>query len=131
MAVTYQFALGYNNAAGLVTVSLQPSSPGVVEGRREMAGNRLIYVDGYATSQWRYGFLRDDSAARYRYSQLLTEFGLTTEASRECTVRMPNNLRVATNYNAIIIRPDIGESLEWQRRVLQNVAFELIGMAAL
>jgi hypothetical protein len=126
---TYQFAAGYDNAGSLVKVSIQPNSPGVFAGIRRTAGNGLVYEDGFLNSVWNFGFLR--ASGRQVYSDLLTELGLDSAVSVECTIKMPNNVRVFTNYNAVLIRPDVGRAIDWTLGALINVQFELIRMSAL
>lgn len=125
--MTYQKAAGYNNAGGLTDISIQPASPGLTAGRRQVAGNRQEIEDGRYTSELVYGYL-----TKSQYNSLLTEFGLTTNASAEITIRMPRNSdREFANYNAVIVRPDIGKDAEFRLGKYLNVRFRLRGIQAI
>lgn len=112
----YQFAAGYNNAAGLADLDLankgitwQPRMTGLSVGRRLQTGDGHIVERGMKSCILQFGFLNEA-----QYTAFLTQTGLDSAVSVECTLRMPNNAdRSFTNYNAILVRPDIPNDGAW------------------
>ncbi len=116
--MTYKIATGWNNEAGLADISVQPRMVTLSPGRRQTAGDGLIYEDGFMNASLDYGFLTVDD-----YEALLTEFGLTSAASAKVTVSLPQNIdRTFDNYNAIIIRP---EAPRFERGKWLDISFRL------
>jgi len=112
----YQFATGYNNAAGLADfnitvhgVTWQPRMVGLAIGRRLQTGDGHIVERGFSNAVLSFGFLNEAE-----YTAFLTQTGLDSAVSVECTLRLPNNAdRTFTNYNAILVRPDIPNDGSW------------------
>ena len=121
--MSYQIAIGYNQAASLADVDPQPSSPGVQATRRYMALDGHAYNDGADTAAWVFTALSESE-----YSSLLTAFGLTSAVSAEVTVKTTKHDRSEANYNAIIIRPP---RLRFEYGAYRNVEFRLTAMEAL
>lgn len=122
--MSYEIAAGWDNEAGLVEISKQPRLITMAAGRRQTAGDGLIYEDGFLTASLEYGFLTPAE-----YDTLLGEFGLSSAASAKVTIALPQNEdRVFTNYNAIIIRP---EAPRFERGLWLDVSFSLTRIEAI
>lgn len=116
--MTYQIAAGWNNAGGLTDIAVQPRMAQLAPGRRQTAGDGVVYEDGFESGVLNYGYL-----IKADYSALLTQFGLTSAASAKVTIRLPRNSdRTFQNYNAVIVRPD---NLQFERGKWLDVNFKL------
>jgi hypothetical protein len=116
--MTYQIAAGHDNEAGLTAIDPQPRMSQLAPGRRQVAGNGMVYEDGFETATLDYGYL-----TKVQYDALLTAFGLDSAASAQVTIRVPRNSdRTFQNYNAVIVRP---ASLNLDRGKWLGVSFQL------
>lgn len=116
--MSYEIAAGWDNEAGLVEIAKQPRLVTMTPGRRQTAGDGLIYEDGFMTAALEYGFLTPAE-----YDALLTAFGLSSAASAKVTIALPQNEdRTFAHYNAIIIRP---EAPRFERGLWLDVSFPL------
>ncbi len=99
--MTYKFASGFNNEAGLVDINPQPASPGIKAGRVSEPLDNSAFEDGYANTELVFSSIEADT-----YGSLLTAFSLTTSRSTDCTISLPTNADRDTfaNYNATIKR---------------------------
>ena len=122
----YQVATGYNNAAGLTTLTHQPFCMGIRAGRRVIAGNGMLIEDGLGSADLVFNLLK-----KAQYSTVLAEFFITSAPSAQITMRMPRNSdRAFANFNAIVLRPDlpVDGSYEFAYR---NITLRLTGIEAL
>lgn len=131
------FAAGYDNAAGLATLDIsykgviwQPRITGLQAGRRIQTGDRLVIERGTKSGVLRFGFLRLS-----QYTAFLTQTGLDDAISVECTLALPNNDdRTYTNYNAVLVKPDVPSDGSWYgtganpRAKLVEVGFPILGV---
>lgn len=111
-----QFAAGFDNVAGLADIAVvyrgvtwQPRITGLKIGRRIQTGDGHIVKRGFLSAAMRFGF-------QYlaQYGAFLAQTGLDSAESVECTLSLPNNDdRTYTNYNAILIKPDIPDDGVW------------------
>jgi hypothetical protein len=125
--VAYQVAIGYNQAGALADISVQPKTPGLSPGVRDISGDGLIYEDGFKSTTLEYGFL---TAAQF--NTLLGEFGLSaTTASAKVTIRIPNDARSEANYNAIIVKPDFTREGQYKFGIYRDVKFKVRRLDAL
>lgn len=118
----YKFALGFNNTAGLVTVSIQPASPGVKIPERLFDSIGGAYDDGSPFTEWRYSGGIDDAD----YTALLTEFSLLTNVSKQCTITTLDFARVFRNYNATIHRPENEAAVRFRYGLVEDLVFRLV-----
>ena len=120
--MTYKLAQGWNNAGSLSDVTPQPRSLGILAGRRTQAGDRVIYEDGFRSVKWQWGFLTID-----QWSALLTQAGLGDGTpSAKVTISTPRNYdRAFTNYNAVIVMPNLPDETRFEMSVFQDINITL------
>lgn len=99
----YQWAVNYNNAAGLADIDPQPAMPEIEPGLLRPDGNGLVVEDGYKSCKLKFDEVITDS----EMNALYTLFGWTDAiASIAGTFRVKGNqARAFANYNAIADRP--------------------------
>jgi hypothetical protein len=125
----YQFAAGYNGTASLTDISIQPRSFGIVDGRRTITGEGLVITDGFSNGGLQYGYL-----TKAQYGTITAEFGLNSgTTSVKATISLPTNEDRDTfaNYNAVIVKPDVGNEASFEFGTLQDVTFQLLRLEAL
>lgn len=127
--MTYQIASGHDNAGGLVTVTPQPASPGILYPRRIYAASGAVYEDGTPYTLWVYS----DILTADQYDALLTAFGLTAAVSALVTVRTISgeDRTTYTTYNARIVRPRNGDTAKYANGFWHDVVFVIREMEAL
>lgn len=125
----YKLAVGHNNAAGLVTVTPQPMSPGILYPRQVNAASGDVYDDGRAYTVWLY----DGVLTPAQYAALLTAFGLASARTALVTVATVTDEARTTwaSYNARIVRPFNGSDARFKRGFWRDVTFVLRNLEAL
>lgn len=120
--MTYKIATGWNNAGSLNDVVPQPRSLGIVAGRRTQGGDRVIYEDGFRSVKWQWGFM-----STAQWSSFLTTAGLGDGTpSAKVTISTPRNYdRAFTNYNAVIVMPNLPDDTRFEMSVFQDIAVML------
>lgn len=98
----YQWAVNYNNAAGLADISPQPACPEIEPGLLRANGNGVMAEDGYKSCELKL----DEVITAAEMAALYTLFGWSdTVASVPGTIRVKaNHDRDFDNYNAIADR---------------------------
>lgn len=87
--MAYEFAVGYNNEAGLTVVSIQPSCPGIAV-TLVTDGHGVARVKGKGASEWLY----DPALPAGDFADLLAELGglnYYDTPSVECTIQTTLN----------------------------------------
>lgn len=88
----------------LVNMNPQPRSEGIKVTQRSFASSGSIFNQGlFVELEWT--MLVTDT----EYQALLTQFGLLASYSAAVTIYVPSDTFVATRYNGIAIRPEIGK----------------------
>lgn len=99
--MTYQIAIGHNNAAGLADMLTQPACDGINYPEYKYLPDGTVEPIGFGVAALRYEALDEENL-----SPLLTQCGLSDSiASAAVTIRLPNLARTFGNYNAYIVRP--------------------------
>lgn len=118
-----QQASGWNNSAGLTTLSIQPRTSVPEPGRRQRGGDGRIVEDGFYHQTWTWGFF---SVAAYQ--AMLTELGLASATSVQRTARTLWTDGSYSVRNAILTRP---ASLEFYGKFTEvTVDVILLGVAS-
>lgn len=118
----YQIADNYNNAAGLVDISPQPASPGILYPREVVAVSGVVYDDGAPYTMFVYKGVMSNT----QYNSLLTQFGLTSARTNEVTVRLLLDDRITyANYNAIVVKPRNGVDAKYRNGFWHDVTFRV------
>jgi hypothetical protein len=116
----YQAAIGHNNAAGLTTLSPQPSSPnGVQTARYSNSASGQTYPDGEQFIELVYTSLEPAQK-----NALDTAFGVSDSVgSNEITVRIRKNDDSFANYNAIVDYPPVGRKARRSLNGWESVSY--------
>lgn len=125
--MSYQFASGHDNTAGLADIVLQPASP------KMMGSDRFITSDGGAVLQGaRYAELVYTALDQDGYNSLRTQFGLTdTVTSVEATLRLYQNDGTFANFNAILDHDPVEHVKGRRFTLLSDVVFVVRELEAL
>lgn len=99
---SYQFAAGYNNAAGLTPLATQPKTGVVKRPRERTSGIGLVVADGYLRVDW---IFTQITAAQF--TALLAAMGIDGDdfspVSVLATVKTKKNTDDSfANYNAVV-----------------------------
>ncbi len=121
--MAYQIATGFNNQAGLTSVSPQPSSDGVAISRVIYTVNQKAIDDGIYVTLWRYSALDQTSL-----NNILSTMGIAAGTrTYEVTVRTTDETRSYSDYNAILISPlgyEGNTRAKYEGGFWHNVVFE-------
>jgi hypothetical protein len=113
----YKVKAGQNQAlVDLVTVSPQPRSKGLRYAIRDYAADGTVYEQAPYT-EWEWNAVPTGTA----YIALLTQFGLNAALTAVVTIYTRGVDFSWVRYNAIAVRPALGEEAEWDRYMLRNV----------
>lgn len=123
----YQFAIGYDNEAGLTTVSIQPMSPGVMIPERNYAVDNSVSDAGEPFCDWIYNAALEES----HYADLHDEMGILTLSTVECTIQTRDQFRDFHIYNAMLHAPKNGESATYEMGMWKNVTFHFVKLERL
>jgi hypothetical protein len=108
---------GHNQAlVDLVDVVPQPGSRGLQYAVRDYAADMTVY-EQVPYLEWVWTVLPTGTI----YVALLTQFGLHSAVTSEVTVYTRGANFAWTRYNAIAVRPALGEDAEWDRYMLRNI----------
>lgn len=109
MAIIYAVSLGHDQPdAGLTPLNPQPTSVGVVPGRRIYAASGALYEDTHHVELvWR---VLEDGAD---YQALLVQLGLNAADTNNVTLRIRDDNFLAWRVNATVYRPEHGRELSW------------------
>lgn len=124
----YQFAAGYNNAAGLTPLATQPKTSVMKRPRERTSGLGLVVADGNLRVEW---IFTQITAAQF--AALLTAMGIDGDdfspISVLATVKTKKNSNDAfANYNAVVsLKPNFSRNYIGRK----DVVFELTKLVAL
>jgi hypothetical protein len=126
--MSYKVADGYNNIAGLTELNPQGRSDGVMPGRFTQGGDGHYYEDGFPTMDVEYATLTES-----QLDGLLTRLGLTGGVrSHEVTIEAPRNHdRQVSNWNAIVLYPQLTRDGRFDRMFWRNVKFHFMRLVPL
>ena len=118
----YQIAPGWNNSGSLSSVNPQPKSFGLKSARRTQAADRIIYEDGFKSTEWKFGYL---TLAQWKTFQDSIGLGNGTPSAK-ATVRTTRNYQHEfANFNAIIVMPNFPDEAQYDRGVILEVTVTL------
>lgn len=100
--MSYQIALGHDNAVHLTPVTPAPACPlGLRPARRLLSADGHLVEAGALLADWVYSGALDATT----YANLLAQFGLSSAPSAAVTVHTPDLTRTFVTHNAIVHRP--------------------------
>lgn len=107
---TYRVLPAHGQAlVDLVVIDPQPRSIGVQATRRTYSASGLVYDEApYVILEWSVIESATD------YTALLAQFDLDTLLSANVTIYARNSQFAFTRYNGRAVRPDPGQSVDWQ-----------------
>lgn len=120
----YSVAPGWDNAAGLTALSVQPKTEGIEEPEVIIAGDAHGYDKGASRLELIYTALSPT-----QYNALLSETGLDDARSVRITLQARNNDdRTFANYNAVIYRP---RAPKYRNPAYRDIVFSVLIVEAL
>lgn len=127
MASDYRVATGHGVAlVSLVAVTPQPASPGPKATERSYGLNGAVYEQApYIELVWS----ALDSPTEY--ASILSQFGLTSVLYANVTVYIPNGAYAYARYNAVAVKPKIGEDGARENFFLRGFTILLKNLVAL
>lgn len=127
MASQYKVATGSGVAlVSLNTITPQPRSSGLKAIQRTYGANGKVHELGaYCELVW------DVLETESEYTTLLAAFGLTSALDASVTVYIRNGAYAYARYNALAVRPQIGQDGEWNQYFLRNFVILLKNLVAL
>ncbi|RMG78735.1 MAG: hypothetical protein D6712_20915 [Chloroflexi bacterium] len=123
--IVYQVALGHNNVANLQDIVRQPRLLRLEYATVRTTGAGKRIADGALSGILEFNYLSTEDL-----SNILSQFGFIfgSSMSSEVTVRIPNQLRIANNYNAIAWYPD---EAYYEMKIWRDIRIRLTHIEAL
>lgn len=127
MASSYKVASGSGVAlVSLNTITPQPRCSGLKATQRTYGASGKIHeMAPYAELVW------DVLETESEYTTLLAAFGLTSALEASVTVYIRNSAYAYARYNALAVRPMIGQDGQWDSYFLRNFVILLKNLVAI